>query len=137
MIVDTSALVALVFDEVGGPELRKAIVRSKPVVPAPVLTELRLVASRGGPTSLAAAEALIDALIVGGVEFAPFNKRHADITALAREKYGKGNGKGGELNFGDLMVYAVAKERGAAVLCTGGDFASTDLEIHPASRFGQ
>ena len=91
-------------------------------------------ASRGDSTTLAASESLIDALIVGGAEFIPYEKRHADLTADARSRFGKGNGKGGLLNFGDLMVYAVAKQRGQPVLCTGRDFASTDLEIHPASR---
>jgi ribonuclease VapC len=40
------------------------------------------------------------------------------------------------LNLLDLMVYAVAKERGMPLLCTGNDFATTDLAIHPASRVG-
>ena len=38
------------------------------------------------------------------------------------------------LNLLDLMVYAVAKERGEPPLCTGNDFATTDLVMHPASR---
>lgn len=34
----------------------------------------------------------------------------------------------------DLMVYVVAKERGEPLLCTGKDFAASDLRIHSASR---
>ena len=45
-----------------------------------------------------------------------------------------GNSKGGKLNLLDLMVYAVAKRTGRPILCTGRDFASTDADIHPASR---
>ena len=34
----------------------------------------------------------------------------------------------------DLMVYAVAKERGEALLFTGRDFMTTDVVVHPASH---
>ena len=77
---------------------------------------------------------LIATLIDNGAEIAAFEHRHADITATARDLYGKGNGIGGKLNFGDLMVYAIAKDSGQPLLCTGSDFASTDLVLHPASR---
>ncbi len=77
---------------------------------------------------------LVAELLGSGTIIAPFEHRHADITAIARAAYGKGNGRGGPLNFGDLMVYAIAKERNLPLLCTGNDFASTDLIIHPASR---
>ncbi len=77
---------------------------------------------------------LVAMLLSAGAEIAPFTHRHAEITRTARERYGKGNGSGGLLNFGDLMVYAIAKDRREPLLCTGRDFASTDLELHPASR---
>ena len=73
-------------------------------------------------------------MIADGLEVVTYEQRHAEITAIARGRYGKGNGTGGKLNFGDLMVYAVAKNRKEPVLCTGNDFATTDLVIHPASR---
>lgn len=41
---------------------------------------------------------------------------------------------GGVSNLFDLMVYAAAKDRDEPVLCTGRDYASTDVSIHPASR---
>lgn len=41
---------------------------------------------------------------------------------------------GGVLNLLDLMVYAAAKDRDEPVLCTGRDYAFTDVGIHPASR---
>jgi ribonuclease VapC len=69
-----------------------------------------------------------------GLSIVAFDRDHAEITATARELYGRGNGRGGRLNFGDLMVYAIAKSRAEPLLCTGRDFASTDREIHPASR---
>ena len=135
MIIDSSALIAIFFDEPGWQNLRTAIDRENIAsIPAPALTETRLVLSGRGEDYALAAENLIATLIEKGVTIASFEHLHADITGMARTRYGKGNGRGGLLNFGDLMVYAVAKERGEPLLCTGRDFASTDLEIHPASR---
>lgn len=134
MIVDTSALVAIVLGEPGWELLRKALNDKPLIVPAPALTELHLVTAGRSEEDWQVAQALIDSLLRDGLQVAPFEKRHADITGAARGAYGRGNGRGGLLNFGDLMVYAVAKQRGEPLLCTGRDFASTDLAIHPASR---
>lgn len=134
MIVDTSALAAIAMAEPHWEALLAALADSKCVVPASVLTELQLATPKRGPLVAAAASALVEQLLEAGAKVAPFGHRHTIITAAARNRYGKGNGKGGKLNFGDLLVYAVAKDRGEPLLCTGTDFASTDLLIHPASR---
>jgi ribonuclease VapC len=50
---------------------------------------------------------------------------------LARDAYrdfGKGSGHAAQLNFGDCLTYALAKETGQAVLFKGNDFRHTDLE---------
>ncbi len=134
MIVDTSALVAIALGENGWEELRRAIASSHCLVPATVLTELQLVTQARKDAVPVVARELVAELLATGLEIAPFEHRHTIITALARERFGKGNGQGGLLNFGDLLVYAIAKDRGEPLLCTGSDFASTDLAIHPASR---
>lgn len=134
MIVDTSALIAILLGEPGWETLRRALESGPRNVPAPVITELQLVTGRRGGGDPERAKALLDALFADGVEVASFERRHAEMTSAAREQYGKGNGRGGLLNFGDLMVYAVAKDKGEPLLCTGQDFTTTDLEIHPASR---
>lgn len=134
MIVDTSALIAIASGEPAWERLREAINSSAAVFPAPVLTEFGLVVAGRGRDYLVQAEAMVASMLVDGVDVASFDRRHAEITATAREQYGKGNGSGGLLNFGDLMVYAIAKQRNQPLLCTGCDFSSTDLVIHPASR---
>lgn len=117
--------------------LLAALANSECVVPASVLTELQLATPKRGSEVVAATQALIEQLLEAGAEIASFDQRHAAFTGLARERYGKGNGQGGKLNFGDLLVYAIAKDRGEPLLCTGNDFATTDLLIHPASRLDQ
>ena len=133
MIVDTSALVAIFLGEPDWQRLRSAIGSSRSAIPAPVLTELWLVTGGRGTDEVAGARLLVSSLVKSGVEIIGFDQHHADITVAARDLYGKGNGKGGALNFGDL-IYAVARQRNEPLLCTGRDFAATDLAIHPASR---
>ena len=137
MIIDSSALVAIILGEPHGDELRDAIFGAATAqLPATAMTEILLVIGGRRQPHLAAAQRLFDLLLDNGVRVAPFEQRHAAITASARSQYGKGNGSGGKLNFGDLLVYAVAKDRGEPLLCTGADFTTTDLTIHPASRIG-
>jgi polyribonucleotide nucleotidyltransferase len=52
---------------------------------------------------------------------------HAAIARDAWRRYGKGRHKAG-LNLGDCFSYALAKERGQALLFKGDDFAATDIE---------
>ena len=134
MIVDTSALVAVALAEPNWEQLLAAVVSERCAVPMPVLIELRLATASRRNEVVALAARLIDRLDERGAEFVEFRRDHAELAHVGRDRYGKGNGRGGLLNFGDLMVYAVAKQRGEAVLCTGRDFASTDIAIHPASR---
>lgn len=134
MIIDTSALVAVASMEPGWQTVLEGLVSAPCIIPAPVLTELALLF--GGRLKLHRQEAdrTLSELLANGARVVAFEYRHAEITATARMLYGKGNGSGGLLNFGDLMVYAIAKQTGLPLLCTGSDFASTDLVLHPASR---
>ncbi len=132
MIVDTSALVAILKRETGFEALRDAIGLEGGGLPAPALVEFTLVAAGAAMTAQGAR--LLDALHEQGLVTVAFTADHAAAAAVAQPRYGKGNGRGGLLNLLDLMVYAVAKERGESLLCTGKDFATTDIERHAASR---
>ena len=50
------------------------------------------------------------------VDSVAFTDEHARIASEANARYGKGTGAGGVLSLLDLMVYAVAKARGEALL---------------------
>lgn len=132
MIVDTSALVAILKREEGYETLRDAIGLAGGYLPAPAEVEFTMVAA--GAKHAEKGRALLEACRENGLLTIEFSSAHATIATEAYESYGKGNGKGGPLNLLDLMVYAVAKERGEPLLCTGKDFAATDLELHEASR---
>lgn len=134
MIVDTSALVAILTREPGWEALRAALVDEPARLPAPAKVEFLRVASgeRLGLGELAIE--LLDECEALGLEVVAFDDAHAGLAAQANAAFGKGSRNGGALNLLDLMVYAVAKARGEPLLCTGKDFPATDLELHAASR---
>lgn len=136
MIVDTSALVAILLREAGADVLLDAIVEEGGLLPAPARVEYLRVASGERVGLGREALTLLEHFERLGLDTVPFTDEHADIASAANLRYGKGVGAGGSLNLLDLMVYAVAKERGEPLLCTGNDFAAKDLAIHPASRVG-
>lgn len=130
MIVDTSALIAILTQETDWENLRAAIADK----PAPAMLEY-LRAASGERLGLGDnARASLEECEAIGLEVIAFTAQHAKLAAQANSVYGKGFRNGGTLNLLDLMVYAVAKERGETLLCTGKDFAATDLELHAASR---
>lgn len=134
MIVDTSALIAILLGEVGSGRILDALDEEAGFLPAPALAEFWAVASGDRVDAAQQARELVDEWRDGGLTVLPFNEDHAQRVREAIPLYGKGNGRGGLLNLTDLMVYAVAKERGEPLLCTGKDFAATDLKLHAASR---
>ena len=126
MILDSSALVAILFKE---PEAERlaAMIRDTDTtaIAAPTLLETAIVAE--GRTLPGMAEKL-DALL-GAIrpEIVPFTAEHLSLARDAWRRYGKGRHKAG-LNLGDCFSYALAKERGQALLFKGDDFAATDIE---------
>jgi ribonuclease VapC len=135
VVVDTSALVALVARERGSDPIVEALSESAIWLPAPVLIEFHLVsAATGNSPNPGAAAALMARLIADGARIRAFDGDCAAAATTASALYGKGNGLGGMLNILDLMVYATAKVMGLPILCAGKDFAATDAILHPASR---
>lgn len=134
MIVDTSALVAVLKSEEGWQALYNALCDEPGLIIAPVLVEFRLVTAQAGNTPSKSADDLLGRLSDYHITIIPFRVDTAYSAAAANQHFGKGNGLGGPLNMIDLMVYAVAKETGRPILCTGKDFSRTDAMIHPASR---
>lgn len=135
MIVDTSALIAIMKRETGFDALLRACVDEGGMVPAPVLAEFeRVVSGRADIDAEGARATLAWLLARAPLRVLPFDEVHARVAAQANARHGTGNGRGGTLNLLDLMVYACAQVEGRPVLCTGRDFAATDAALHPASR---
>ncbi|QXQ06366.1 type II toxin-antitoxin system VapC family toxin [Sphingosinicellaceae bacterium] len=135
MVVDTSALIAMLQREDGHAAIGEALAAEKFILPAPALVEFWRVARRGNRMPVALIDDFL-AVILSTGSVAPFLEDHARAASIAAEHYGSGNGKGGPLNLLDLMVYGVAKVTRLPILFTGMDFPSTDAALHPASRVG-
>ena len=126
MILDSSALAAILFKEADSQRFADAIGEADEVaIAAPTLVEITMVTEgRARPGMAEKLDALIAA---AGAEIVPFTAQHAAIARDAWRRYGKGRHKAG-LNLGDCFAYALAKERGQALLFKGDDFAATDIE---------
>ena len=129
MIVDTSALIAIAWDEPERGRFEDAIEADpiRLVSAASVLEGAIVMMRRAG--SAAASEAvarfheLLDQL---GLEIEPVSASQITMAEAAYLSFGKGLHPAG-LNFGDCFAYALAKETGEPLLFKGDDFAQTDL----------
>jgi ribonuclease VapC len=127
MIVDTSAIVAIVLQEPGYEVLQDKLSRATATgIGAPTLTELGVVLSARLKQD---ARGLIARLLdSAGIQVVPFGEAHYTAAVGAWLRFGKGRHPAA-LNFGDCMSYAVASLAGQPLLCVGEDFARTDLEL--------
>lgn len=126
MIVDTSAIVALVLGEPTADAIEDALAHSSDArISAPTYVELVAVLNRSRRPEVART---IDRLLNSyGVRIEPFGAEHATIAAQAYRDYGKGGGHPAQLNLGDAFSYAAASIADEPLLFVGQDFARTDL----------
>ncbi len=134
MIVDTSALVAVLRREEGHAPMLDALVREDSLIPTPVLVEFARVSAGEGNVPDPRAEALITTLLDARTTILPLDATAARLAIVANHAHGRGNGRGGVLNILDLMVLGCARAVGRPILCTGHDFAAAGAALHPASR---
>jgi ribonuclease VapC len=127
MVIDSSALIALLLAESETPAFVEAIAAvPRRLVGAPSYLETAIVMiSRLGPE--------LDRLLVElRIEIVPFTQDQAALAIAAFQRYGKGTGHAAGLNFGDCFSYALAKHFGEPILFKGNDFSQTDLVIAAA-----
>ncbi len=126
MVVDTSALIAILFGEQEAESFARAIsedARSLVSSFTVLETSVILLVRKGvdGPP-------LLDALLRSGrLETVSMTADQAEIARLAYARYGKGRHPAG-LNLGDCCSYALARASGERLLFKGQDFPQTDIE---------
>jgi ribonuclease VapC len=122
IVVDTSALMAIVLDEPEADACIAALANEDEIlISAGTVAEALIVAARRNVGDELAA--LIDGL---GFEVVPVTSASARRVARAYRDWGKG-AHAAALNFGDCFAYEVAKERSCRLLYVGEDFARTDV----------
>lgn len=126
LVVDTSAMVAILTGEPGAAWLSEELDRAvSPLIAAPVALELSIVLEARAPSAVGVGRrALRDARL----RVEPFDQDLAERAVDAWRRYGKGRHPAA-LNFGDCCTYALAEHVGLPILCVGNDFAQTDLPV--------
>ena len=124
IVVDTSALAAIVLGEPDGERFRDALEHATVAISAASVTEARIVLdSRAGGDALRDLTELLD---VCEATITPYDEEHASATHAAWRRFGKGRHPA-QLNLGDCMAYATAKLADAPLLFKGKDFTQTDI----------
>ncbi len=127
MVIDTSAFAAIFFAE---PERQKflaaitgagvRLVSAATVLETGIVVEARQGESAGREFDLFVVRA--------NLQVVPVDAEQADLARAAWRRYGKGHHPAA-LNFGDCLVYALAKSSGEAILAKGAAFSQTDIAI--------
>jgi ribonuclease VapC len=125
MIIDTSAIIAVLFNEQDAEFYARAIARSDSRrISAATFVEAAIVVET--QTETAGARQLDAFLRQADIVIEPVTEEHAHIARQAFTDYGKGRHRAG-LNYGDCFSYALAKATGETLLFKGEDFTKTDL----------
>lgn len=124
MIVDASAVVAIALGEADADRYAAALARAD----AKRMSVVNYVeaAVRLDNAGQGLRFDLDGMLAASGVELEPVTAAHARAAREAHARFGKGRHPA-RLNMGDCFAYALAAERGEALLFKGEDFARTDL----------
>lgn len=128
--VDSSVLVATFNAEPEAGKFEPLLFRRRWIIGWPTVLETRIWLIRNRPVrDLALLDRFLKDPLLDKVAFdGPLERLASD----AFDRYGKGRHPA-RLNYGDCMSYAVAKQAGVPLLFKGGDFALTDILVHPAS----
>jgi ribonuclease VapC len=127
MIVDTSALAAILFEEPEGHLFDVAILNAADclISSATYLEAAMVLQARRGSDGVRALDLLI---LRSGIRIVSFTESQTRLARFAFERYGKGYHPA-RFNFGDCISYALAKETGGELLFKGTDFALTDIAV--------
>jgi ribonuclease VapC len=126
MIVDSSALIAIVTKEKDGPALARKIDEAARVsMSAATYLETAIVLDK--PRDPARSARLDELILDLEMVIEPVTFEQARIARQAYRDYGKGSGHPANLNFGDCFSYALAREKREPILYKGDDFVRTDL----------
>ena len=126
MVIDTSAIVAIVINESDAPRIEVQIaddpvrlISAATVLEATMVIETRLGDAGGREFDLW--------LFRIGAEIVPVDADQVDAARRAWRRYGKGR-HAAALNYGDCFSYALAVTRGEPLLFKGDDFTKTDIK---------
>jgi ribonuclease VapC len=125
MVIDTSALLALLFNEPEADDIELALdddpvrlMSAANYLEAAIVVEARLGAAGGREFDLLVHKA--------GIDIVPVTVEQSEVARTAWRRFGRGRHEA-DLNFGDCFSYALAATSGEPLLFKGDDFGKTDL----------
>lgn len=125
MVIDTSAISAILFNEPQAADLERRIVEDPvrlisagTLLETAIVVEARLGDAGGREFDLWLQRA--------GVEVVPVDAEQADLARRAWRQFGKSR-QPASLNYGDCFSYALAISRDEPLLFKGTDFSKTDV----------
>ena len=126
MIIDTSALIAILRAEDDASEMAQAIERAqiRRISAASYLETAVVIDGSRDPVASRRFDELVD---TAELRVEPVTHDQASIARDAYRDFGKGSGHKAGLNFGDCFAYALAKSAGEPLLFKGNDFSHTDV----------
>jgi len=129
MLVDASAIVAILTREPEADALADVLENSRAAITSPIaIFEAVLGICRKRHASIEEVEHDVgEFLEVAGVRTAPITDKEAHTALAAFSRYGKGRGHPAQLNLGDCFAYAMAKNGRTVLLFKGEDFDKTDI----------
>ncbi|MBU0937122.1 MAG: type II toxin-antitoxin system VapC family toxin [Spirochaetes bacterium] len=125
MVLDTSALAAILFGETKSSDFLEALASPQRLFMS-ALTKLELSIVVEARKGQAGTQALAELLAEAGVETVAFDSGQAELAFDAWRRYGKGRHPAG-LNLGDCAAYALARQLDQKLLYKGNDFSQTDV----------
>ncbi len=126
MVIDTSAIVAILRQESGADGLLRRLTAAgtRRISAASLLESAIVLESKSGERG---GEQLDLFLVRAKIEVEPVTDEQVQLARKAWRRYGKGKGHAARLNFGDCFSYALAQSLGEELLYKGADFAHTDV----------
>lgn len=121
IVVDTSALIAVLFGEAKGQACLEILGRNDLVMSSASLTEALIVTIARGRDS-----ELMGLIEDAEIEILPHTARLAYESGEAFRRWGEGR-HAASLNYGDCCAYALAKSKSCPLLFVGNDFSQTDI----------
>ena len=130
IVIDTSAVIAIVLGEIGAARLADRIedeLAGDRLMSAAGYVEAGTVLAGRHASPQRGIEVLDEFVATVGIDIIPVDEAQARLALAARIRFGRGFGAPAKLNFGDSFSYALAKALDAPLLFIGNDFTATDI----------
>jgi ribonuclease VapC len=131
MILDTSALIAILRFEAEAPEFARIIASTAESAAQRRISAVSYVEAGAvidGSKDPIASRRFDELIEEAQIEIEPVTEAQARIARQAYRDFGKTSGHPAKLNFGDCFSYALAKSKREPLLFKGRDFSRTDVK---------